>query len=252
MSYRKEVEEKLKSLRSEHVSKVQSLTRVLEKFKSDQAKQLSEVSQLKDSFAKTSSEQMKELRQQHEKEVREAKEQSNKRAEKLKAELNSQAALHTSELEKMKQGYEAQVASMKENMSSAQRATLTEERKKWEELVKRLQEGHSEKEEQLKSQVAMLTKDLRVAKDKLALAEQKVKDLAASCEENIADSSGLQARLQASLAEVGTLKSSMASLNNELDIAREQYRQQSKEMKHMSCKELIIPFNENIPLIIAY
>ena len=177
---------------------------------------------------------MKELKQQHEKELKEAKEQSKKGVEKLKAEFASQAASHTKELEKMKQDYEAQMVSMKENMSSAQTEMLGEERKKWEEQVRKLQDEHSEREEQLKNQVSTLTKDLRATKDKLALAEQRIKELVTSFEENKADSCGLQAQLQESEAKVGTLKSSLASMSNELDIAREKYRQQSKEMQEMS------------------
>lgn len=236
MSYRKEVEEKLKSLKSEHITKVQSLTKEIEKFKTDQSKQLREVSQLKDAFAKASSDQMKELKEQHEKELRQVKEQSKKGSEKLKAELASQAASHTTELESMKQDYEAKMNSMRESVSTAQREMLDEERKKWEEQMRQLQGEGSEREELLKKEVSTLTKDLRAAKDKLALAEQRVKELVTSFEENKADSSGLQARLQESEAEVGTLKSSLASMSNELDIAREQYRQQSREMQEMSGK----------------
>ena len=103
--------------------------------------------------------------------------------------------------------------------------------------MRKQQDEHSEREEQLKNQVSSLTKDLRVVKDKLALAEQKIKELVTSFEDNKADSSGLQTQLQESEAKMGALKSSLASMSNELDIAREQYRQQSREMKEMSGRD---------------
>ena len=197
---------------------------------------MKEVSQLKDAFAKTSSEQIKEVKQQHEKGLRQAKELAKKEAERLKTELASLAASHTKELEGMKRDNEAKMNSMRENMSTAQREMMTEERRKWEEQMRKQRDEVSEKEEELKDQVSTLTKDLRAAKDKLALAEQKIKELVTSFEENRADSSGLQAQLQEAEQKVGALRSSLTSTSNELDIAREQYRQQSKEMQEMSGK----------------
>ena len=228
------MEEKLQTLKSEHVHKVQFLAGELEKFKSDQAKQLREVSQLKDAFAKTSSDRMKKLKQQHEIELREVREQSNKGIETLKAELASQAEAHARELGNLKREHKSQLTALEEDAAKAQHELLTEERKKWEEQERTLQDEYSQKEEQLKNQVSVLTKDLRVSKDKLALAEQKIKELVTNFEENRADSSGLRGQLQESQQKVGALESSLASLHNELDIAREQYKQQSKEMQGIS------------------
>lgn len=234
VSYHKEVEEKLKSLKSEHVHRVQSLTRELERFKCDQAKQLKEVSQLKQTFAETSSEQMRVLKEKFEKELREVRERYQKESDRMKAELTSQATSHSRELEKLKQEHEAEIVTLGENSAKLRSELLAEEKRKWEEQVRTLQDEYSQIEEQKTNQISVLTKDLRASKDKLALAEQKIKELVTSFEENKADSSGLQAQLRESEQRVDNLKSSLATLKNELDIAKEQYRQQSKEMQQMS------------------
>lgn len=236
VSYRKEVEDKLQNVQSEHVQKVRSLTGELEKFKSDQTRQLKEVSQLKELFAKTSSKQMKELKQQHEKEMKEAREQATKLNESLKAELSSESATHAKELEKLRQQYERQQAHLEENFAKSRSALLAEERKKWEERVGTMTDEHAQKEEQLKDQMSLLTKELRSSKDKLALAEQKIKELMTTFEETKVDSSGLQDQLRESEDKVGALQSTLASLRTELDIARDQYKQQSKEMQSKSGK----------------
>ena len=234
VSYHNEVEEKLQSLKAEHVHKVQSLTRELEKFKYDQAQQLREVSQLKDVFTKTSSEQIKELKQQHDRELRRVRDQAENERELLKTELDSQAMSHERELKRTRQEYEAKLRTVEENLSNVQGHLLSEERKKREEEMRAMQDDYSQREEQLKNQISVLTKDLRSSKDKLALAEQRIKELETTSEESMADSSGLRAQLRESEGKVTALQASVDSLQTELDIVREQYRQQSKEMQGMS------------------
>lgn len=213
---------------------MQSLTRELEKFKSDQAQQLREVSRLKDAFTKTSSEQMKELKLQHKRELEDARERSKRESEALMAELDSQAVSHTKELQRVRQEYEGKLSTLEEKSNRVQSELLSDVRRKWEDHAKVLQDEHSQREEQLKNQISTLTDNLRSSKDRLALAEQRIKEMETSFEENMADSSGLRAQLRGAEQKANDLQSSLSSLSTELDIAKEQYRQQSKEMQQMS------------------
>ena len=166
----------------------------------------------------------------------EVREEARKLSEDLKAKLTSQSASHVKELDKLRQQYDAQLASLEENFAKSRSSLLEEERKKWEEQTQAKNEEHAQKEEQLKDQISSLTRELRSSKDKLALAEQKIKELMTTFEESKVDSSGLQDQLRESEDKVRDLQSSLTSLKTELDIAKDQYRQQSQEMQGMSGK----------------
>ena len=222
--------DRLGALKSEHTQQIQQVTQQLEKLKREQSRQVKEIAGLHDSFTKKANEQLKV----HEKEMDELTAKSKREIQKLQAEIASLTALHQKEQADLEQQYHRELETQKQNLANTQSEFMTAEARKWEERETSLRQQFVENEEQLKRQVSTLSNDLRTTRDKLALSEQRLKELELHYEENKLDSSGLKEKLSAARTEVEELRGKVNSLHSELDIAREQYRQQSQEMKALS------------------
>ena len=199
--------EQLATLKSQHTTKVQSLVKDLERFRGEQTKQLKEINDLRESYSRKSGQQLKSLKLQHEEELAKLKHHSEQEIQQLQRDISS---------------------------TSTQNDLLSKERKEWEEKEKSLKAIHLEREEHLKQQISMLSKDLRDSSDKLALAEQRVRDLESSCDENVAGTGTLKALLEKSEGDIESLRATVGTLHTELDISKEKYKQQAAELRGMS------------------
>lgn len=232
--------DRLGALKSEHTQQIQQLTEQLERLKNEQSRQVKEIAGLHEGFAKKANEQLKV----HEKEMGELTAKSKREIQKLQAEVASLTALRQKEQSDLKQQYHRELETQRENLANTQSEFMAAEARKWEEREASLRQQFLENEEQLKRQVSTLSNDLRTTRDKLALSEQRLKELELHYEENKLDSSGLKEKLSAARAEVEELRGKVNSLHSELDIAREQYRQQSQEMKALSSEWWMIFYNK--------
>ena len=174
------------------------------------------------------------MKSSHEKELGELSIKSKKEVQKLEAEVASLMVSHRKEQAVLKQQYHLELEAQKQNLTATQRELLETETRKWEEKIESLQGQFLEREEQLKQQISTLSNDLRTARDKLALSEQRLKEVESHYEENKVDSSGLEEKLVGALREVEELRGRVSSLHGDLDMAKEQYRQQTQEMKTLS------------------
>ena len=224
------------------------MTKQLERLRSEQTQQLKEVGELQEQLTKKSNDQMDTLKKRHERELSDIKGQSKRGLSKLEDELASLRSLHQKEKDDLKAQHHTQLEAQKQNINSTQSELLATEKKKSEEREALLRDEYSHKEEQLKHQISVLSNDLRAARDRTALAEQKIKELESQFEENQVDSSGLKARLLEAEQKVENLKTTVSSLKNELDIAQEQYKQQSLEMNTKSGKTLLCVLYLHIPI----
>lgn len=234
MSYRKEVEEQLATLKSQHTTKVQSLAKDLERFRGEQAKQLKQISDLRESYSRKSSQQLKSLKLQHEEEIGKLKHQSEQEIEQLQRDIASSKTDHTKEIESLNKQFQSQLESQRKTLTSTQNDLLSKEQKVWEEKEKSLKVVYLEKEEHLKQQISTLSKDLRASSDKLALTEQRVRDLETSFDENVAGSGTLKSLLEKSEGDIERLRVTIGSLHTELDISKEKYKQQAAELRGVS------------------
>ena len=232
--------DRLGALKSEHTQQIQQLTEQLERLKNEQSRQVKEIAGLHEGFAKKANEQLKV----HEKEMGELTAKSKREIQKLQAEITSLTALHQKERADLKQQYHCELETQRQNLANTQSEFMAAEARKWEEREASLRQQFLENEELLKRQVSTLSNDLRSTRDKLALSEQRLKELELHYEENKLDSSGLKEKLSAARAEVEELRGKVNSLHSELDIAREQYRQQSQEMKALSSEWWMIFYNK--------
>ena len=228
------MEERLGTLRSEHTQQIQQFMQQLERLRNDHSCQLKEISALREGFARKTNEQLRAMKSSHEKELGELGRKSKKEVQKLEAEVNRLMVLHQKEQADLKQQYRLELEAQKQNLANTQRELLVTETKKWEEKMESLQQQFSEREEQLKHQISTLSKDLRATRDKLILSEQRLKEVESHYEENKVDSGGLKEKLVSALGEVEELRGKVSSLHGELDMAKEQYKQQTGETKTLS------------------
>ena len=226
--------EQLTTLKSQHTTKVQSLVKDLERFRGEQTKQLKEINDLRESYSRKSGQQLKSLKLQHEEELAKLKHHSEQEIQQLQRDIASTRTDHTKEIESLNKKIQSQLEAQRETLTSTQNDLLSKERKEWEEKEKSLKAIHLEKEEHLKQQISMLSKDLRDSSDKLALAEQRVRDLESSCDENVAGTGTLKALLEKSEGDIERLRATVGTLHTELDISKEKYKQQAAELRGIS------------------
>lgn len=234
VSYRKEVEERLGELKAEHTQQVSKLATELQRLKGDQTKQVRQVCELREGFARKAEEQVKSLRSKHEKELNELMTSARIEQQKLEEELKSLRADHNKELEHLRQTHKLELEGEKERLGQAQSELISAEAERRRKMEQSLDQKLAEREEDLKQQVSKLSSELRASKDKLALAEQRVHEIEVHCQDSKEDSSSLKDKLQAALGEAEELRTSVGALENELEIAREQYMLQSVEMQGLS------------------
>ncbi len=234
MSYRTEVEDQLSSLKAEHVIKVQSLITELKKFKSEQEKQVEQISNLRLKMSKQSSDEMKAMRLQHEEDMTKVKHDNELLIKTLENKLTSLKLSHAAEIDLVTKRFQSQLDAQSESLTSAQTDLLSQERQAWEEKERQLSTTFLEKEELLKRQISTLSKHLTESNDKLALSEQRVRDLEAHCEESKSGSGTLKALLEKCETDNQCLRDTVNTLQTDLEIAREKYKQQMVELQTTS------------------
>lgn len=232
-SYKKIVDERMVAIKSQHSQKVHSLTRQLEKLKSDQVQHLTELKEFRAEFCSNSKDQVREIEQRYKGELKELRErlegQFSKDLSSFKAKHNKEVACLKKDFEKQMAGHELSMAqSCDEMLAAAQRSS--------EERENSLRHEYAQREEELKRQTSTLSGDLRVARDKLALSEQKVVHILSQLDINQASSAETKAKLEESEGEMERLNSVLREMKNKLAISNESYQQQSEEMKGLSCE----------------
>ena len=228
------MEDQLSALKSQHTTKVQSLVTELEKFQSEQEKQLKQVNDLRSRLSKKAAEDIKALKFTHEEEIGKVRLDCEQQIQLLKNDISVLKSEHVKEIDLMTKRFQSELEAQSKSLTSAQRDLLSQERQAWEEKEKQMTADFLEKEEQLKQQISSLSKELRASNDKLALAEQRIRDLEVRCDENQAGSGTLRAMLEKSEADIECLRGSVSNLQTDLDIAKEKYRQQTAELQAMS------------------
>ncbi len=152
----------------------------------------------------------------------------------LENELATLKLNHTAEIDSVTKKFHSQLNAQSESLTNAQRDLLSQERKAWEEKESQLNATLLEKEERLKHQIATLSQQLTVSNDKLALSEQRLRDLEARCQESKSGSGTLQALLEKCEADNQCLRYTVNTLQADLDIAKEKYNQQTVELQTTS------------------
>lgn len=225
VSYRMTVVEKMESIKAQYSDKVLLLTKELENLKSNQLKEFSE---LRVEFSKNSSGQIEQLKQRHHKEIEGLKKKLEGEFSSEKASLKAQ---HQKEVAHLKEEFEQQIKSHEVSLTKSCNEKVATEKRLSEERENTLRHQLIQKEEQLKHQVSTLSNDLRIARDKLALSEQKVSDLLSQHEEGQASSTEIGSQLKESEEELEKLKVVLRETKNELEISKEHYQQQLVELK---------------------
>ncbi len=234
VSYRKEVDERLGILKAEHIQQVKKLAGELQRLKGEQSKQIREVSELRNGFSRKAEEQVKTLTSKHQRQLDEIAEKEKTDRQKLEKQLDSLKAQQQRELERLRQQHKLKLDGERERLLGAQGEIISVEKGKHQDMEHTLRKEFTEREEGLKQQVSTLSNELRVTKDRLALAEQRVREMELHYQEDKEGSSSLKEKLEAALGESEDLRRVTGSLETELEIAREQYRQQSGEMQGLS------------------
>ncbi len=213
---------------------MQSLITQLEKFRSEQTKQLKQIGDLRTKMLKQASEEMKVLRLQHEEELAKVRQDGQLLTQTLNNEISSLKSQHAAEIDSLTKKFQSQLDAQSKSLTSAQKDLISHERQAYEEKERHLNATCIEKEELLKQQISNLSKELRTSNDKLALAEQRIRDMEAHFEESRAGSGTLKALLEKSEADIECLRGTVNSLQTDLDIAREKYNQQTVELQTTS------------------
>lgn len=232
-TYKKTVEERVVALKAQHSDKLQSLTRQLELLRIDQAQQLKELSQFRAEFSKNSSKQIEESKSRHRNEMHDLRETLIHGFAQERSLLEEK---HREEVTCLKAELEEEMRDRQIASSKVSDEMVVAERRVWEEREGTLRRECSQKEEQLNHQLSMLSNDLRLARDNLALSEKKVADLLSQFEDNEAGSADIRGRLGESEGRVESLQNALRETKVELEISREHYQQQSAEMKGMAGK----------------
>ncbi len=213
---------------------MQSLITQLEKFRSEQTKQLKQIGDLRTKMLKQASEEMKVLRLQHEEELAKVRQDGQLLTQTLNNEISSLKSQHAAEIDSLTKKFQSQLDAQSKSLTSAQKDLISHERQAYEEKERHLNATCIEKEELLKQQISNLSKELRTSNDKLALAEQRIRDVEAHFKESRAGSGTLKALLEKSEADIECLRGTVNSLQTDLDIAREKYNQQTVELQTTS------------------
>lgn len=222
------MEKKLATLKSEHTIKVQSLVNELEEVRSEQTKLLNQISELHESYSSKSSQQLKSLKLQQEEELTLLKDRFEQQIQQLQKDIASSKIAHTEEIHSLNNQFQLEV--------EAQKFLMSKGKKLWEEKEESLKEMHSKKEEVLKQQISILSDDLKGSSNNLTLSEQRVRDLEAFCEENVAGCGSLKTLLEKSKAEAEHLRATVSTLQTELDIFNEKNKQQAEELQKITCE----------------
>ena len=233
-SYRSSVSEHLKTLKLEHASHTAQLGREAESIKRTQSDQLREVAELRESISQKAGRQLAALKSQHEKQLADSEGKAERDRHKLEAEVASCQRTHATELSQLKDLHRTELKSLNNSHDKAQSDLVSHETRKWEEREASLRRELASGEEELKQRISALSAELREARDGLAMSEQQFRELEAHCEVSKADSSGAKGQLAQAEAEAKQLRQELGSLGTELEISREQYRQQGAEMQTMS------------------
>ncbi len=239
MSYWKEVGERLGELQTEHTQQVNKLTAELQRLKGEQSRQVKEVSELKDRFARKTGEQVKSLKDKHEREIQELARNGEMERQKHQKDLSSLRGQHQNDQERLRREHKLELDGEREKLRQIQNKLVSEEAEKRQEVERSLRQEFTEREESLKQQVSDLSSELRATKDKLALAEQRVREMELYCQEDKEDSNSLKDKLQAAVEEREQLRSTIRTLESEVEIAREQYRLQAVEMQGLSGERVL-------------
>ena len=217
----KEAADALNSMKAQHTQELQTLNKRFDKQKNDHANKTKELTDL---LAATR-EQMKVLEAKHKTEA------ANNREE-----ISLLKASHKEEFESLEQQHQSVLQKLESGLHRTQNELLVMEREKWEQEQRTLQSKFSEKEEALNKVASKLSNELRTSSDKLALAEQKIKDLEADLEAGKRSSNNFEVRISGAQEEVDKLKEENCSLKSELAFARDQYQEQKREMLAVSSK----------------
>lgn len=219
------VEDKLADMKSCHSHKVLLMTQQLEKLKKEQVQQLKEITELHEEVRKKYDNKVQVMEEKHQEVLDRLKEEL---GEASLATITSLKAQHRREIEGLKQDLETQV----ENEKLKHHKTMLEA----EEKEKNMREKIVQNEDSLKQQISTLSTELRTSRDRLALSEQKVKELLSQFEQGQASSAGLETQLKDALQEAEKLKAALREVQIELDVSREHYKQQTAELKEMAGK----------------
>lgn len=195
---------------------------------------MEQISSLRVRLSKQSSDEMKAMKLQHDKDVEKLMQDSQLQVKTLENELALLKQNHTAEIDSVTNKFQSQLDAQSECLTSAQKELLSQERHEWEERERQLNATLLEKEKLLKHQISTLSKHLTTSNDKLALSEQRVRDLEAHCEESKSGSGTLRALLEKSEADNQCLRDTINTLQADLDIAREKYNQQMGELQTTS------------------
>ena len=231
------MKEKLASIESQYSAKVLSLTNEITRIRTDQTRQLKEVSKLHEELRRVSDLEIKDIKSKYDKEIEELREKLSKESMNEASSLNTK---HLMVVERLKEEFAAQMEAQKLEMTKNHEGILATEKKMFEDRTKSLQLELVQREENLKDQISTLSNDLRVSRDKLALSEQKVRDLLSQFEEGKAGSVELRTQLKYAEEEAEKLRVEVREVKTELDISKELYQQQSADMKVMACKSCIL------------
>ena len=234
VSYRKEVEEKLVSLNCQHKRELEQLTGALSRLRSDQQAQLKQLAGLKDGFTRKADKQVTELLDKHKSELLAMEKQAEEKREKAHRELSHLRLSQNEELARLNQLHRGELEAQERKLVSSKAELLAEEGRRWREREGRMASEAAQREEELRLTVSTLTSDLRTARDRLALAEQRARELESHCEARQADSSGTRKQLDDAKEEVKKLRTSLNTCSSELAITKEQYKQQGREMDLLS------------------
>lgn len=182
--------------------------------------------------------EVSELLRQHEASLKAAQSAHEQELVSLRATLSKGKELVESELERVRRTHEAELRALRQQFESkaqlSENALVAAEGKRWQERLEGAQREAEEKENALSCKVSQLSTELRVAKDKLTLSEQKVRDLEANVEERGGNLASLQSKLVDAQDHIRSLQGAQTSLLTELGIAKDKHQQQCAELLKMS------------------
>lgn len=221
------------AIRAQHTDKVLSLTTQLEKLRNTQTQQLQDLNRFRAEMERKTGKETEEIKKKHQFEMKGLVE---KLEDEFTRERTSLEAIHATEMSRLKRELEDKLKHCKLALTGAHKEMIAAERKSAEERDIALRDQFSKKEEELNLQISTFSNDLRVARDKLALAEKKLADLLSQFEDGQACSVEFKTQLAAAETEMARLRCALQEATIELEISKEHYQQQSAEMKGMAGK----------------
>lgn len=244
--YKKEVEERVRTLQKEHEDTMSAMVKDLDRMRSEQAGQLQDVMRLREQLKLKAEHRVRELTEEHETDMRQKEGEWMEEVEKWKSEVSSTKLTLQTELDRLRQSHQTELEAVRaamekkvEHLKEKYQADLetiqlsmTVEQKKGSVEKERWENQSKQREESLTQQVSNLTKELRTSKDQLALAQQRITELG----REISESSSLRSQLDQECERSDELRREIQSLRDCVETSTQEEKRWKKKFTEKDCE----------------